>query len=181
MVWLGQVVIVVQYKLFWTEKKIPNGSWSEFQNSSLTPRNQTFNFAIVNNLKRVFWFSHDPGSQTGLAKPNQTKPRHFRPIFRPFWPVFRAKIPKNTVTKLSEHSPIFYTYRQNIFWWSGPWANSWDLEMLLNTCAQLKIHLGVGLTGSFMLSTSIHQLLSRLKYLEPILQLHLEGFATSMP
>ena len=28
------------------------------------------------------------------AKPYHMKPRHFRPTFRPFWPIFRAKVPK---------------------------------------------------------------------------------------
>ena len=51
------------------------------------------------------------------AKLYHTKPKHFRPTFRPFWPIFRAKVPaKTTVTKLSEHSPSIYTYGQNIFW-----------------------------------------------------------------
>ena len=31
---------------------------------------------------------------------------------------------KTNMTKLSEHSPLIYSYGQNIFWQSGPWANS---------------------------------------------------------
>ena len=75
-------------------KKNPIASWSEFQDSSLPPRNQTFDFAILDTLKRVLGFSHDLGSLTGKAKPYHTKLRHFRPIFGPFWPFFGPKTPK---------------------------------------------------------------------------------------
>ena len=34
----------------------------------------------------------NPGSQT---KPYHTKPGHFRPIFKPFWPIFRSKVPES--------------------------------------------------------------------------------------
>ena len=37
----------------------------------------------------------DPEWQPGQAKPYHTKPRHFRPIFRPFWPYNGLKTPKN--------------------------------------------------------------------------------------
>ena len=40
------------------KRKITNASCSEFQNSSITPKNHTFNFANLDNLKRA------PGSQT---------------------------------------------------------------------------------------------------------------------
>ena len=38
-------------------------------------------------------FSDQFGSQLSQTKPYHTKPKHFRPIFRPFWPIFRAKVP----------------------------------------------------------------------------------------
>ena len=58
-------------------------------------RYQTFNLAILDNFEHSFGLSHDPGSQAAQAKPYQTKPRHFRPIFRPFWPIFWPKVPKS--------------------------------------------------------------------------------------
>ena len=68
-------------------------SCCEFQSSSKTPRNQTFNFAILDHLKRVFTSAMT--NYHNLAKPNHSKPRHFRPIFRHFWPIFLPKVPKS--------------------------------------------------------------------------------------
>ena len=68
---------------------VPTSSFSEFQSFSRTLRNQTFILAILDNLKKVFGFSHDPGSQLYHTKPYYTKPRHFRSI------IFRAKVPKS--------------------------------------------------------------------------------------
>ena len=42
----------------------------------------TFNFAILNNLTRVLGSLMTQDHK--LARPNQTKQRHFKPIFRPF-------------------------------------------------------------------------------------------------
>ena len=96
----------------------------EFQKSSLATRNQTFNFAILDNLKRVLGsaMTHDHK----MTKPNQTKPNQgiLGPLLGLFDPFLGQKSQKTTVTKLSEHSPSIYTYGQNIFWESGPWGNS---------------------------------------------------------
>ena len=58
----------------------------------------------------------EPQSQPVQAKPYHTKPRHFMPIFWPFDPFLGQNNQKTTVTKLSEHSPLIYSYGQNIFW-----------------------------------------------------------------
>ena len=53
-----------------------------------------------------------------LAKPNQIKPNQdsLGPFLGLFDPLLGQKYQKTTVTKLSEHSPLIYTYEQNIFW-----------------------------------------------------------------
>ena len=94
LVWFGLVWLGCEPN--WSEltPKILTASHSDFQSTSQTPKNKTFNFAILDNLKRVFGFSHDLGSLTGQAKPYHTKVRHFRPISRPFLPFFGQKTPK---------------------------------------------------------------------------------------
>ena len=94
-VWYG--LVWLSFDPNWSEEKQknPTASCSEFQSSSRTPRNQTFSLAFLDNLKNVFGFSHHPGSQLCHTKPYHIKPRHFRPIFRSFSPIFRAKVPKS--------------------------------------------------------------------------------------
>ena len=91
-------MILGQYKLFWTEKKNPNASCIKFQNSSLIPRNQTFNFAILDNLERVLGSAMTQDHK--LAKPNQTKPNQdiLGPFLGLFDPFLVQKNQKTTVT-----------------------------------------------------------------------------------
>ena len=82
----------------------------------ITPRNETFNFAILDNLKRVLGSAMTQDHK--LAKANQTKPNKdiLGPFLGLFDPFLGQTYQKTTVTKLSEHSPSIYTYGQNIFW-----------------------------------------------------------------
>ena len=56
MVWLGKVLGPGSIQALLNWKKILNAPYSEFQNSSLSHRNQTLNFAIFDNLRKKFWF-----------------------------------------------------------------------------------------------------------------------------
>ena len=106
LVWYGLVWLSCDPN--WSEKnqKHPTASCSEFQSSSRTLRNQTFSLAILDNLKKVSGFSHDPESQLCHTKPYHTKPRHFRPIFRSFSPIFRAKVPKSKWVWFEDTYPL---------------------------------------------------------------------------
>ena len=44
----------------------------------------------------ILFFSSDQfWSQPSHTKTCHTKPKHFKPIFRPFWPIFWSKVKKN--------------------------------------------------------------------------------------
>ena len=60
------------------------------------------------------------GSQ---AKPYQTKPRHFRPIFRPFWPNFEPKVPKSKWIWFGDTYPLNQWSILSWKYWSPPLAN----------------------------------------------------------
>ena len=101
----------------------------------LNSQKSDFQLCYFGQFEKSFGFSHDPGSQTGQAKPNQN-------ILGPFLGRFDLflgqKYQKTIMTKLSEHSPSIYTYGPG---WTEyilvGWANSCDLEILLTTCAQI--------------------------------------------
>ena len=69
-------------------------------------------------------------------KPYQTKPRHFRPIYGPFWPIFGAKVPKTYRKGFQgvQSLKLKYICIQFVFHWSRFWKNSLYLETLLTTC-----------------------------------------------
>ena len=69
--------------LYWVSKYLPNSWRSDFQ------------IGYFGQIEKKCGDCHDPGSQPSHIKPNHTNPRHFRPIFRPFWPSFWAKVPKS--------------------------------------------------------------------------------------
>ena len=77
--------------------------------ASVTPGNSS----QKSDFQGFYGFSHDPGSQTGQAKPNQYILGPYLGLFDPF---LGQKYQKTTVTKLSEQSPSIYTYGQIIFW-----------------------------------------------------------------
>ena len=62
LVWYGLVWQSCDPNWSLKNQKNPTASRSEFQSSSRTPINQTFHMAVLDNLKTVFGFSHDPGS-----------------------------------------------------------------------------------------------------------------------
>ena len=80
--------------MVWFEKKIQLPHLGCFKYPPSLPKIRLPTFRYFGQFEYSFGFSHDPGSQPGQAKPYQTKPRHFRPIYRPFWPIFGAKVPK---------------------------------------------------------------------------------------
>ncbi len=44
----------------------------------------------------IYFFRSDQfRSHPSCTKPYRTEPRYFKPIFRPFWPIFWAKVPKS--------------------------------------------------------------------------------------
>ena len=113
LVWYG--LVWLSFDPNWSEEKQknPTASCSEFQSSSRTPRNQTFSLAILDNLKKVPQLCH--------TKPYYIKPRHFRPIFRPLWPIFRAKVPKNHCNQIEWAQPL------NLHIWTEHILVVWNL------------------------------------------------------
>ena len=89
----------------------------------------------MRQLEFCFSLDHLVLTQPGQANPYHTKPRHFKPIYRPFLPIFGAKITKPIVKDFKEYSPLKYIYVGYVFRWSRFWTNSLDLETLLTTCA----------------------------------------------
>ena len=92
MVWFGMARM--WSKLVWYEN-IPAApcivSLKFLQNSWKSD----FQICDFGKFEKKFVYCHDPGSQPSHIKPNHTNPRHFWPIFRPFWPSFWAKVPKS--------------------------------------------------------------------------------------
>ena len=85
MVWFGLVrfgMARLWSKLVWTDKK-------QFKMPLV------MSFCYFGQIENSFGFSHDLRSQPSHTKTYQTKPYHFRPIFRPFWPIFGSKVPKS--------------------------------------------------------------------------------------
>ena len=87
LVWFGLVWLCCEPN--WSEltPKILTASCSDFQSSSQTPRNQTFNFAILDNLKKVL--NSAMTQDHNLAIPNHTIPNQdilglFLGVFGPF-------------------------------------------------------------------------------------------------
>ena len=93
----------------------------------------------MRQLEFFFSLDHLVLTQPGQANPYHTKPRHFKPIYRPFLPIFGAKITKPIVKDFKEYSPIKYIYVGSVFRWSRFWTNSLDLETLLSTCVKLSM------------------------------------------
>ena len=88
----------------------------------------------MRQLEFFFSLDHLVLTQPGQANPYHTKPRHFKPIYRPFLPIFGAKITKPIIKDFKEYSPIKYIYVGSVFRWSRFWTNSLYLETLLTTC-----------------------------------------------
>ena len=91
LVWYG-VAWPCWVKTSWSQqKKRSNLLIKEFKNSSLTTKNQTFNFAILDNLKQNLYSTMT--QYHNLAKPNYTKPNPgiLGPFLGFFDPIFEKK------------------------------------------------------------------------------------------
>ena len=70
---------------------------------------------FIRHLEFLFQFRSACIDLELKAKPYHTKPRHFRPVFRPFWPFFGQKTPKTNRKRFQGAYPLNIQLWRNYF------------------------------------------------------------------